>query len=157
MEFADRNLLTVPRVATANNTTTNSSIRGGSSLAGGSSTNASSSAASNASSNSNSSANIEGLASGGAESKEGKESKTPDYKWLPKPAGATADSKASSLSDNARLDSKASGAPPLPAPTTAASPSASNGQVLGVAAVESENVPLKGLDFGPVPEEPAGR
>lgn len=160
MEFADRNLLTVPRVATGNNTTTNSSVRGGSSLAGGTSTNASSSAVSNASSNSNSSSNIEGLASGAEakdakDAREAKEVKIPDYKWLPKPVGS--DSKAS---DSVRSESKSHGAPPLPVPTSlppaAAASVPASGQVLGVAAVESENASLKGLDFGSVPEEPAG-
>lgn len=149
MEFADRNLLTAPRVAT--------STRG--SVAGSGNP---SSAVSNASSGNNSSANIESLAdtksatTSAADSPAGPsdaKGSARDYKWLPKGSGGeSAENTAitSSIGGDAKSEGKGGAEH-----KSSGGVSANGGQVLGKAeAAGSESV--KGLDYGEVPDEPIG-
>lgn len=170
MDFSDRNLLTAPRVLT-------SSSRG--SVAGSSnavSANAST-AASVASSGNSSSANIEGLAAGADAKSTASAADSPspspaapsdakpsarDYKWLPRAPGtessngSVTDSDAKSEGKSAAGDKSTGTSTPVQQAQSQAAASSSGGQVLGVAEVAASAESAKGLDYGDVPEEPAG-
>lgn len=163
MDFSDRNLLTAPRVLT--------SSRGSAAGSTGVSANAST-AASVASSGNSSSVNIEGLAdakstpaSSAADSPAAPGDSKPqasarDYKWLPRAPGtessnaSVTDSDAKSEGKSAAGDKSTGTSTPVQQQTQSV-PSSSGGQVLGVAEVTSVEA-TKGLDYGDVPDEPAG-
>jgi len=169
MDFSDRNLLTAPRVLTSSS---RGSVAGSSNAVSASA----SAAASVASSGNSSSANIEGLAAADAKSTtSAADSPSPspaapsdakpsarDYKWLPRAPGtessntSVTDSDAKSEGKSAAGDKSTGTSTPVQQAQSQAAASPSGGQVLGVAEVASVES-TKSLDYGDVPEEPAGK